>query len=110
MMISHMSKKCAARVILDAPPDAPSLPLFSELGWLTVFDRVEFNEGILLYKALHNMCPEYITDIYICLNFGRLRLVCGPRQISRSLFQNTITNFSKNLFSILEQLYGIISL
>ena len=60
----HKLQKCAARVILDAPPDAPSLPLFSELGWLTVFERVEFNKGILLYKALNNMCPEYITDMF----------------------------------------------
>ena len=44
--------------------DAPSLPLFSELGWLTVFERVEFNKGILLYKALHNMYPEYITNMF----------------------------------------------
>ena len=82
----HKLQKCAARVIVDAPPDAPSLPLFSELGWLTVFERVEFNKGILLYKALRNMCPEYITDMF--------------------KFRST----SKNLFSILEQLYGIISL
>ena len=45
-------------------PDAQSLPLFSELGWLTVLERVEFNKDILLYKALHNMCPEYITDMF----------------------------------------------
>ena len=60
----HKLQKCAARIILDAPPDVPSLPLFSELGWLTVFERVEFNKGILLYKALHDMCPEYITNMF----------------------------------------------
>ena len=60
----HKLQKCAARIILDAPPDVPSLPLFSELGWLTVFERVEFNKGILLHKALYNMCPEYIPNMF----------------------------------------------
>ena len=33
-------QKRAARKILDAPPDSHSLPLFRELGWLTVSERV----------------------------------------------------------------------
>ena len=31
---------------------------------MAVFERVEFNKGILPYTALHNMCPEYIADIF----------------------------------------------
>ena len=29
-------QKRAARIILDMPPDAPSMPLIEKLGWLTV--------------------------------------------------------------------------
>ena len=35
-------QKIAARLIFDAPPDSPSLPLFRELGWLTISERVDF--------------------------------------------------------------------
>ena len=60
----HKLQKCAARVILDAPPDSPSLPLFHDLGWLNIFERVEFNKGVLLYKTVHDMCPEYLSDMF----------------------------------------------
>ena len=60
----HKLQKYAARIILDAPPDSPSIPLFQELGWMNVFERVEFNKGVLLYKITHNMCPEYLSDMF----------------------------------------------
>ena len=33
----HKLQKYAARIILDAAPDAPSKPLFEELNWLNIF-------------------------------------------------------------------------
>ena len=56
-------QKRAARIILDAPPDSPSLPLLRELGWLTISERIDYNKSILLYKAVHNMAPSYISDL-----------------------------------------------
>ena len=55
-------QKRAARIILDAPPDSPSLPLFRELGWLAISERVDYSKCIHLYKAVHNMAPSYILD------------------------------------------------
>ena len=37
----HKLEKCAARIILDAAPDAPSQPLFTELNWLNIYERIE---------------------------------------------------------------------
>ena len=34
-------QKRVARIILDAPPDSPSLPLILELGWLTISERID---------------------------------------------------------------------
>ena len=81
--------------------------LFSELGWLTVFERVEFNKGILLYKALHNLCPEYITDMFKFKSSSY-----GLRSSSNQQISIPKHNYElfKNLICILEQLYGIISL
>ena len=60
----HKLQKRAARVILDSPPDSSSQPLFVELGWLTVFERVEYNKAILLYKSMNNMSPTYISSLF----------------------------------------------
>ena len=60
----HKLQKYAARIILDASPDSPSLPLFSELGWLNVFERTEFNKAVLLFKTVHGMCPGYLSSMF----------------------------------------------
>ena len=50
-------QKYAARIILDAPPDSPSEPLFKKLGWLNIYERIQYNKAILLYKV---KTPGYI--------------------------------------------------
>ena len=57
-------QKRAARIILDMPPDTPSMPLFEKLGWLTVHERLEYNKAVLLYKSTHDLTPSYITDLF----------------------------------------------
>ena len=57
-------QKRAARIILDMPPDAPSMPLFEKLGWLTVYERLEYNKAIVLYKSTHHLTPSYISDLF----------------------------------------------
>ena len=57
-------QKRAARIILDMPPDSPSMPLFEQLGWMTVHERHEFTKCITLYKATHGMTPAYISDLF----------------------------------------------
>ena len=31
---------------------------------LNIFERVEFNKGVLLYKTFHEMCPEYLSNMF----------------------------------------------
>ena len=57
-------QKRAARIILDMPPDAPSMPLFEKLGWLNVHERLEYNRAIVLYKSTHDLTPSYICDLF----------------------------------------------
>ena len=57
-------QKYAARIILDAPPDSPSQPLFQKLGWLTIFERIQYNKGVLLYKTVNGMCPDYMSEMF----------------------------------------------
>ena len=55
---------CAAQIILDAPPDAPSKPLFVKLNWLNVFERCTLNKGVLLFKIFHNLAPNYLQCLF----------------------------------------------
>ena len=57
-------QKRAARIILDVAYDAPSLPLFEKLGWLTIYELIDFHKYILLYKTLHGMAPTYLRDSF----------------------------------------------
>ena len=58
------ASKRVARIILDMPPDAPSMPLFEKLGWLNVHERLEYNRAIVLYKSTHDLTPSYICDLF----------------------------------------------
>ena len=55
-------QKRAARIILDKTTDTPSQDLFTELKWMTFAERIEYKKAILVYKSLHNTCPEYMKQ------------------------------------------------
>ena len=57
-------QKRAARIILDMPPDATSMPLFQKLGWFTIYERLEYNKAVVLYKSTHGLTPSYISDLF----------------------------------------------
>ena len=65
--IERLSKlqKRAARMILKADFDTPSVLMFQELDWLSVRSRIKYNKAVVIYKALNNMTPDYITKLLI---------------------------------------------
>ena len=60
--ISKLQKR-AARIILRANYDTPSVDMFSQLGWLSTPDRLKYNKAVLTYRAINNLSPEYITQL-----------------------------------------------
>ena len=60
--ISKLQKR-AARIILRADYDTPSVDMFSQLGWLSIPDRLKYNKAVLTYRAINNLSPEYITQL-----------------------------------------------
>ena len=56
-------QKRAASIILRANYDTPSVDMFKELGWLSVPDRLKYNNALLTYRAINNILPEYISNI-----------------------------------------------
>ena len=88
-------QKRAARCILDAPPDAPSQPLFEKLDWLTVYEQLIVNKYVLLYKSLFNSHPTYLNSMFDfqCNNRYNLRSesnldLCVPSHKCK-LFENS---------------------
>ena len=61
-------QKRAARLILDVDSKAPSLPLFVQLGWLPIYDRIKYFRAVTVYKALHNLAPSYISNLIRPIN------------------------------------------
>jgi len=59
----HRLQKRAARLILDRGSKEPSLPLFMELGWLPIHERIKYFRAITVFKALNDLAPEYIKDL-----------------------------------------------
>ena len=73
-------QKRAARIILDMLPDAQSMPLFQQLGWLTIYERLKYNKAIVLYKSTNGLTPSYISDLF---EFPLLKdIMSGPFQIT----------------------------
>ena len=60
----HKVQKCAAPIIMDAASDASSQPLFNDLNWLNMFDRIQYNKGILMSKILNGLSPTYLHNLF----------------------------------------------
>ena len=60
--LSKLQKR-AVRIILQADYNTPSVDMFNELEWLSISQRIKYNKGVLTYKALHNLTPEYISKL-----------------------------------------------
>ena len=57
-------QKQAARLILDADKYSPSGPLFDQLKWETFDKIIQEKQAIMVYKALSNLTPTYITNLF----------------------------------------------
>ena len=54
--------KRTARLIFDQDPIAPTEPLFKQLGWMTIEQRIKYNKYLLVSKCLRNEAPVYLKN------------------------------------------------
>lgn len=94
-------QKRAARIILDAAPDAPSQPLVVKLDWLTIYELIDFHKYILLYKTLHGMTPDYLRDSFEFISSKNYVLR------SESNYDLTLPKYRTNLFKNSFQYSGV---
>ena len=57
-------QKRAARYIMGARFDFPSKSLFKELGWLTIYNRIKYHKGVLMFKCVNDMAPSYLCEMF----------------------------------------------
>ena len=55
----------AARIILNADILTPSESMFKELQWLSFSKRVLYHKSVMMFKALHGMAPEYLSEMFV---------------------------------------------
>jgi len=59
---------------MNAGKTDQATPLLSFLGWLPIHFRIQYKILIYVFKALHGLAPEYLTElIKPCSSGVRLR-------------------------------------
>ena len=59
----------AARIYSGRRKTEHISPVLRELHWLPVAARIKFKTGVLVYKALHDQLPAYLSDF--CVQAGQ---------------------------------------
>ena len=55
----------AARVISRTPKYCHITPIRASLHWLPIRERLEYKLALYVYKALHGLCPDYISEMVV---------------------------------------------
>ena len=55
-------QKRAARIILSVDYTTPSNIMFQDLNWLPFTKRIQYHTCVMMYKALNDLAPEYISS------------------------------------------------
>ena len=55
-------QKRVARIILDTDYFAPSAPLFKQLQWMTIENRITFHKCVLVFKCIKGQAPIYLSN------------------------------------------------
>ena len=57
-----------ARIVTGSSYDAPSEPLRKDLGWLYVKEMTVKETSTVMYKSLHDLALEYLSDLFVRLS------------------------------------------
>ena len=58
-------QKRAARIITGAKRFSSTHPLFQQLNWMPLAERVQFHTAVLTFKALKGSTPEYLSSKFV---------------------------------------------
>ena len=92
----------AARIISGTyTRDVRGIELVKDLGWLSIRQRRDYFTGILVFKALNGLSPDYMSDMF---TYVRDINLCDTRSVrDNSLY---IPKIKKQIFSQSIQVNG----
>jgi hypothetical protein len=72
-------QKMAARIILDVNSISSirSSELFKQLNWISLPSLAKYSKTVMVFKALNNMSPPYITEMFLTNTAYRTRGQCS---------------------------------
>ena len=93
-------QKRAERIISSADIPTPSQNMFSELNWLTFPKRVQYHPCTIVYKAVNDLPPVYIRDLFTKVSNSHIR---NLPSVDNDLLRvpSSKTSFYENSFTIL---------
>ena len=47
--------------MLNADWDVPSATMFAELGWMNIYQRVNYSTVVLMFRILNGLTPKYLN-------------------------------------------------
>ena len=66
-------QKRAARIILGADSQAPSVHLFNKLKWIAFFENAKLAKCCIIYKRGQGRVPSYLTSLLVVTGETRSR-------------------------------------
>ena len=57
-------QKMAARLILDNCKELSTTEMFIQLQWLDIYEIVQFQKLLTVYKSLNNFYPDYMANLF----------------------------------------------
>ena len=59
----HLQKR-AGRTVLDVDRDTPSVYVFNNLGWMSIYQRILYQKYLLMYCVMNNIAPNYLQNYF----------------------------------------------
>ena len=57
-------QKRAGRTVLDVDRDTPSVYVFNNLGWMSIYQRILYKKYLLMYCVMNNIAPNYLLNYF----------------------------------------------
>ena len=103
-------QKRAARIILDENFDSPSAPLFLALKWMTIYERLEYKQAILVYKSLTQNSPTFLASKLQKVQYTERQLTSSSNDLLLvQLYLSLNLRYLENPSHMLDQNSGTLS-
>ena len=57
-------QKRAGRTVLDVDRDTPSVYVFNNLGWMSIYQRILYQKYLLMYCVMNIIAPNYLQNYF----------------------------------------------